>query len=104
MNKLARPLILFALALALAPAASAQSEDDAATGGQSKLPPARSERLDIFGAGMCHQCEWRPRPKLMAAAEQCGTLADGAPKLGTFECGRNPACDTVCHFVSCDAP
>lgn len=97
-------LTLVALVFALAPAAFAQSDSDPGVGGQSKLPPARSERLDIFGAGMCHQCEWRPRPKLMAAVEQCGTSADGTPKLATFECGRNPACDTVCHFVSCDTP
>ena len=76
-------------------------EDDS---GISKLPPPRSERLDLYGAGMCHQCEWRPRAKLMAAPEQCGTDANGSAKLAVFECGRNPACDTVCNFVSCDTP
>lgn len=64
----------------------------------------RSERLDIYGAGMCHQCEWRPRLKAMPAAEQCGSGADGTPNQGTFECGRNPQCDNVCKFVSCVAP
>jgi hypothetical protein len=103
MNTLSRLIVTAALALmpALAAFAQQQSEDDGA-GGISKLPPARSERIDIFGAGMCHQCEWRPRPKLMAAADQCGRQEDGTPKLATFECGRNPACDTVCNFVSCD--
>ena len=104
MHLLPRHILSLVLVIALAPAAFAQSDSDLDAGGQSKLPPARSERLDIFGAGMCHQCEWRPRPKLMAAAEQCGTAADGTPKLATFECGRNPACDTVCNFVSCDTP
>jgi hypothetical protein len=104
MNLLSRPILLAALALCMGQAAFAQTSDDAAAGGQSRLPPARSERLDIFGAGMCHQCEWRPRPKLMAAPEQCGSSTDGTPKLATFECGRNPACDTVCNFVSCDTP
>ena len=96
--------LIVAAALVLSPVAATfaqqQSADDA--GGISKLSPARSERLDIFGAGMCHQCEWRPRPKLMAAPDQCGRQDDGTPKLATFECGRNPACDTVCNFVSCD--
>jgi hypothetical protein len=104
MNPLSRPALVFALLLALAPGVHAQSDDDIAGGAQSKLPSARSERLDIYGVGMCHQCEWRPRPKLMAALEQCGAAADGTPKLATFECGRNPACDTVCNFVSCDTP
>jgi len=80
--------------------AAAQSGDDAAAEGVPNLP-ARSERLDIYGAGMCHTCEWRPRAKVMAAAEQCGTEAGGAAKSGLFECGRNPACEPVCNFVRC---
>jgi len=103
MVALSRFLLCCALVLACAPAL-AQSEDDPAAGGISKLPSARSERLDTFGAGMCHQCEWRPRATLMAASEQCGTSTDGTAKLAVFECGRNPACDTVCNFVSCDTP
>jgi hypothetical protein len=67
-------------------------------------PPARSDRLDIFGAGMCHQCEWRPRAKVMAAAEECGVGADGVGNPATFECGRTPSCDTVCNFVRCGSP
>ncbi len=75
----------------------------AQSGGDAAAPnlPARSERLDIYGAGMCHTCEWRPRAKGMAAAEQCGTEAGGAAKSGLFECGRNPACEPVCNFVRC---
>jgi len=81
--------------------AFAQSSDDAAD--LSKLQP-RSDRLDIFGAGMCHQCEWRPRAKMMAALEQCGADSDGKVRVGVFECGRTPQCDPVCNFISCEAP
>ncbi|MEO8039178.1 MAG: hypothetical protein ABI794_10445 [Betaproteobacteria bacterium] len=99
------PRLFLCIVLALSSGASpAQPQDDTADSGISKLPPPRSERLDVFGAGMCHQCEWRPRAKLMAAPEQCGTDASGTAKLAVFECGRNPACDTVCNFVSCDTP
>ena len=84
----------------LALPAAAQPGDDTAAGNASSLP-ARSERLDIYGAGMCHTCEWRPRSKVMAAAERCGTEAGGAAKSGIFECGRNPACEPVCNFVRC---
>jgi hypothetical protein len=104
MNLFSRSALVLALLCAVVPAVHAESDDDIAGAAQSKLPSARSERLDIYGVGMCHQCEWRPRPKLMAALEQCGATADGTPKLATFECGRNPACDTVCNFVSCDTP
>lgn len=104
MNLFSRSALVLALLCALVSAVHAESDDDIAGAAQSKLPSARSERLDIYGVGMCHQCEWRPRPKLMAALEQCGATADGTPKLATFECGRNPACDTVCNFVSCDTP
>lgn len=81
--------------------ARAESSEDA-----SDLPKSltRSDRLDIYGAGMCHQCEWRPHAKVMAAAEQCGTGTDGRANLATFECGRSPACDPVCNFIKCEAP
>lgn len=97
-----KPLCLAALLVwsLIALTAAAQSGDDAASGGTPGLP-ARSDRLDIYGAGMCHTCEWRPRAKVMAAAEQCGTEAGGAAKSGLFECGRNPACEPVCNFVRC---
>lgn len=86
------------LALAGGPASAESSDDDAA----SPKVSSRSDRLDIYGVGMCHQCEWRPRAKLMAAGDQCGLDGNGKPKAGLFECGRNPACDTVCNFVSCE--
>ena len=75
-------------------------DDDA--GLEGLKTPARSERLDIFGAGMCHQCEWRPHAKMMAAQEQCGVAPDGKARVGVFECGRSPQCDTVCNFISCE--
>lgn len=90
------------LSFALAPSSFARTDDDAAVGLPS--PPARSERLDIYGAGMCHTCEWRPHDKSMAAADQCGKGADGLPNVGVFECGRDPACEPVCNFVRCAQP
>jgi len=78
----------------------AHAGEDAGTD-EPNLQP-RSERLDIFGAGMCHQCEWRPRAKVMAAQEQCGVTADGKARVGVFECGRSPQCDPVCNFISCE--
>jgi len=92
------------IAGALALSGSAFGQNEGGDAGDLPKAPARSDRLDIFGAGMCHQCEWRPRPKLMAAAEQCGEGADGKAKLAVFECGRNPACDNVCNFVRCETP
>ncbi len=89
------------LSVFLAGPAFAQTTDDAAG---LPTPPARSERLDIYGAGMCHTCEWRPHNKSMAAAGQCGSGADGGPNAGWFECGRNPACEPVCNFVRCSQP
>ncbi len=97
-------LVGLILAMCVAPlsGAFAQSSDDAAA--DLPKPPARSERLDIYGAGMCHQCEWRPHAKVMAAQEQCGVDASGKARTGVFECGRNPACDPVCNFMSCESP
>lgn len=99
---LKRAVLICLLSLGLAASALVRANDDAATGLPS--PPARSERLDIYGAGMCHTCEWRPQDKAMAAEEQCGKAADGAPNTGVFECGRNPACEPVCNFVRCGQP
>lgn len=92
-----------ALAFAMAGTALADpvETDDA---GLPKFSNERSDRLDIYGAGMCHQCEWRPHNKVMGAAEQCGTGEDGAARLALFECGRNPACDPVCNFIRCETP
>lgn len=90
------------LSFALALPSFAQTGDDAA--GRIPQPPARSERLDIYGAGMCHTCEWRPHDKTMAAEDQCGKAASGLPNVGVFECGRDPACEPVCNFVRCGQP
>jgi hypothetical protein len=80
-------------------AGAARAGEDAAG---AEIPQPRSDRLDIFGAGMCHQCEWRPRAKVMAAQEQCGVAADGKARVGVFECGRSTQCDPVCNFISCE--
>lgn len=77
----------------------AQSSDDAAA--DLPKPPARSDRLDVYGVGMCHTCEWRPHAKVMAAGEQCGVAGDGKANVAVFECGRSPSCDPVCNFVRC---
>ena len=74
--------------------------DDAAADALIKSP-ARSERLDIYGVGMCHTCEWRPRATVKPAGEQCGTAADGTINVGIYECGRNPQCEPTCNFVRC---
>jgi len=96
--------VLFALALA-APAAQAEDQDtDTAVLPARKAKASsvlRQESLEIPGLTACHQCEWRPKPHQKAAAEQCGTTADGAAKLGIFECGFSPDCERVCNFVQC---
>jgi hypothetical protein len=61
----------------------------------------RQESLELPGLTACHQCEWRPKPNQMAAAEQCGMTPDGAPKVGLFECGFSPDCERLCQFVEC---
>lgn len=92
-------LIVCAAWVAICPvSAGAQSDDPAA----SRAPADRSERLDIFGAGMCHTCEWRPRDSAKRAADQCGVGDDGLGRMALFECGRNPACEPVCNFVRCE--
>jgi hypothetical protein len=92
-----------ALALGWLGTLPAMAADDGMDGDLPAKMTGRSERLDIYGAGMCHQCEWRPHAKVMAAADQCGAGADGKANLALFECGRNPACDSVCNFVRCEA-
>jgi hypothetical protein len=92
--------VVMAAFVGFGPGLAFAGDDDAGLEGL-KTPP-RSERLDIFGAGMCHQCEWRPHAKMMAAQEQCGVAPDGKARVGVFECGRSPQCDTVCHFISCE--
>ena len=98
MKILSVTLVAVALWCAI-PFGHAQSSDDAAA--DAPKFPERSERLDIYGAGMCHTCEWRPRAKTMAAPEQCGADGDGTAKVAVFECGRAPNCDPVCNFVRC---
>lgn len=101
MLSVSRFAVLCAL-LALASTAGAQSNEDPASDGVPR-PAARSERLDIYGAGMCHTCEWRPRATVKPAADQCGTGSDGSVNVGVYECGRNPQCEPTCNFVRCGA-
>jgi hypothetical protein len=68
----------------------------------SRIPPSRSESLELPGltAG-CHVCEWRPKFNQMPAADECGTDASGAAKVGVFECGFSEDCRRECHFLRC---
>jgi hypothetical protein len=93
-----------ALALAAAGAFAAEPDEGASL---PEKPQAsveklvRHETLELPGLTACHQCEWRPHLHEQAAADQCGFSADGAPKIGQFECGFSPDCDRVCNFLSC---
>src|SRR5262245_37440394 len=92
-------LVVCVMVLAGAPGAPAVF-----AAGQSELPKyTRNESLELPGltAG-CHVCEWRPKPNLMPAAEQCGTDDAGAARVGMFECGFSQDCQRECHFVSCE--
>jgi len=67
----------------------------------------RQESLEIEGleAG-CHVCEWRPQIHEKQAKDQCGVNHLGSPNIGVFECGFEPDCTRVCHFLGCagDSP
>jgi hypothetical protein len=97
-------VFLLGAALSATPVWAEDPDDD--TGVLSLRKPKassviRQESLELPGLTACHQCEWRPKPHQKAAAEQCGTAADGTAKLGIFECGFSPDCDRVCNFVQC---
>ena len=103
-----RNLIPFLLAACLAASvafaednAGAAAQDEAAASGPGASKVARQDSLELPGLTACHQCEWRPKPNQMAAAEQCGTGPDGAGKVGLFECGFSQDCERVCNFVEC---
>lgn len=86
-------------------AAPALGTEEGAPPAASQAPDAsrivRQDSLELPGLTACHQCEWRPKPHLKAAAEQCGMTPDGAPKVAEFECGFAPDCERVCNFVRC---
>lgn len=106
MKALTSMLVTVATALALAvPPARAGDEaelpvKDKPQASVQKL--VRQESLELPGLTACHQCEWRPHAHQQAAPEQCGTAADGTPKIGQFECGFSPDCDRVCNFLMCN--
>jgi hypothetical protein len=68
----------------------------------SRVPVQRGESLELPGltAG-CHVCEWRPKFSQMPSADECGTDASGAAKVGLFECGFSENCQRECHFLRC---
>jgi hypothetical protein len=86
-----------------APAAHADDQRDGASEAPaaSRINVVRQESLELPGLTACHQCEWRPKPNQMGAAEQCGTGPDGAARVGLFECGFSQDCERVCNFVEC---
>jgi hypothetical protein len=100
-----RLLTFAALGVCLAAGPGRAAEEDAVLPHATRQPEAssvvRHDTLELPGLTACHQCEWRPKPHLQAAAEQCGTTPDGAPKIAEFECGFAPDCERVCNFVRC---
>ena len=88
-------------------AAMAGDSDESLPQGQaSKVPGAfvRSESLEMPGVTACHQCEWRPKPNQMGAADLCGVDSAGKERLAEFECGFSEDCQRLCTFVRCLAP
>ena len=90
----------------LLPAASAADGDDLSPPKASKAPNdwLHSGSLELPGVTACHQCEWRPKPHQMGAADRCGVDSDGNPKLAEFECGFSEDCIRVCNFTRCMTP
>ena len=85
------------------PAARAAEPDDPSPPKASKAPNdwLHSGSLEIPGVTACHQCEWRPKPHQMGAADRCGVGPDGTPKMAEFECGYSEDCQRVCNFTRC---
>jgi hypothetical protein len=103
-----RSLMLGAVLTALSSALLAQNAEplplpikQQAQVSQKSAPLLRSESLELPGLTACHQCEWRPKPNEMAAADQCGTTPDGKARIAEFECGFSQECNRVCNFVRC---
>ena len=93
MSRIPAWCILMLLAAAAGPAAAQEL---------SRVPVPRSESLELPGltAG-CHICEWRPKFNQMPAADECGSEASGAARIGLFECGFTEDCHRQCHFLRC---
>jgi hypothetical protein len=107
-----RILVLAAAVAALSLLAPAASAAEATEANDPSLPQAskrasaivRSDSLEMPGITACHQCEWRPKPNNMGAADQCGVGPDGNAKLAEFECGFTEDCQRLCTFVRCLQP
>ena len=96
---------LTALCLLSLPATAEQSDEASPFEGSKRASSVvRSDSLEMPGITACHQCEWRPKPNNMAAADQCGIGPDGGAKLAEFECGFSEDCQRVCNFVRCLTP
>ena len=88
------------------PDCSAADSEDSSPPKASKAPSdwLHSGSLEIPGVTACHQCEWRPKPHQMGAADRCGVDPDGKPKMAEFECGYSEDCQRVCNFTRCMTP
>jgi len=91
------------------PIAHAAEADEPSASSPPKASKAPSDwlhsgSLEIPGVTACHQCEWRPKPHQMGAADRCGIGPDGHPKLAEFECGYSEDCQRVCNFMRCVTP
>jgi len=88
------------------PAAHAEEPDQSPPPKASKSLSdwVRSGSLELPGVTACHQCEWRPKPHQMSAADRCGIDRDGHPKVAEFECGYSEDCKRVCNFMRCLEP
>jgi hypothetical protein len=96
--------VLLAVACTLAwPSVRAAEPDDASP---PKAPSdwLHSGSLEIPGVTACHQCEWRPKPHQMSAADRCGLDADGKARIAEFECGYSEDCQRMCNFIRCVTP
>lgn len=97
--------VMTAICLSWLSAAAEQSDDGAPPEASKRASTiVRSDSLEMPGVTACHQCEWRPKPNKMAAADLCGSGPDGAAKLAEFECGFSEDCQRVCNFVRCLTP
>jgi hypothetical protein len=88
------------------PDVGAAESDDPSPPKSTKAPNdwLHSGSLEIPGVTACHQCEWRPKPHQMGAADRCGVDPDGSPRLAEFECGFSEDCQRVCNFMRCMTP
>jgi hypothetical protein len=107
MKRMAVLVAVAACSLLLSVSRAADSDDPSPSPPKASKAPSdwlHSGSLEIPGVTACHQCEWRPKPHQMGAADRCGIGPDGNPKLAEFECGYSEDCQRVCNFTRCVTP